>query len=37
MKWYGRCAECGKIADLAFRPGTKVKICAACMWLEDER
>lgn len=33
--WYGVCGECGEKADLAYRPGTTIKVCAKCMYPED--
>lgn len=35
--WFGKCAECGRTADLAYRPGTTAAVCARCMWPEDYR
>jgi NMD protein affecting ribosome stability and mRNA decay len=34
-QWYGRCAECGRTADLAYRPGTIIKVCVRCMYPDD--
>ena len=33
--WRGSCAECRAVADLAYRPGTTLKVCSRCMWPED--